>query len=183
MATIHVYFNYKRDHRRIKLLCIVSMITILVFPIKVFPMNTYARHSATWVDFCSTRSLQHSTYVISSLSYTVVLHCLRKRYESLNLLLKNRFLSETRSNFRGCKSSSIQFIKFIGQQHCRLNDTMELVNNYAFQVRTFGTISSICWSISLQPFRSAFVVPLDYGHIWMCIYKHSYDILHIVSID
>lgn len=139
MATVHVYFNYKHDHRRIKLLCIASMTIILVFPINI--MNTFiqyrSRSTAVWIDFCSTRSLQHSTYVISSLSYTILLHNLFKRYKSLNSLLRNRFLSETRSNFRQCKPNSIQFIKFIGQQHCRLNDTMVLVNFcYAFQVKT-----------------------------------------------
>lgn len=146
MATVHVYFNYKRDHRRIQLLCIASMIIILVFPINI--MNTFMQYrnhpTAEWIDFCSTRALQHSTYVISSLSYTVLLFEICKRYEALNLLLKHRFLSETRFNFREFKSNSTQFIKFIGQQHCRLNDTMELVNFcYAFQVKTMEPCHTI----------------------------------------
>lgn len=143
MATVHVYVDYKRDRRRIRQLCIASMMIILFVPINVmFQFQRYRGHTTeVWVEFCSLRALQHSVYVISSLSYSVLLHNLCKRYELLNLLLKHRFLSETTSNFQECKSNTIKFIKFIGQQHCRLNDIMELVNFcYAFQVKTISNV-------------------------------------------
>lgn len=138
MTTVHVYFDYKRDSRRTQLFCIASMIIILVFPIFVmYSFIQYRSHPLIeLINFCWTRSLQHSTYIISILSYTVLLHNLCERYESLNLLLKKQFLSKTINNFRECKSNTIGLIKFIGQQHCLLTDIMELVNFcYAFQVK------------------------------------------------
>lgn len=137
MATVHVYFNYKRDYRHTKLCCILAMMMILVFPIFVMhSLIEYGGHpKIVKTNYCCTRALQHSAYVASSLLYIVLLRNLCIRYESLNLLLKTRFLSEATANSSACKSNTIQLIKFIGQQHCALNDIMELNNFcYAFQV-------------------------------------------------
>lgn len=138
MTTVHVYFNYKCDIQRTRLFCITSMIIVLIFPI--IAMNSFIQNRGhpmiVLIIFCSTRVLQHSTYIISVLLYTILLHNLCMRYESLNLLLKNRFMSKTINNFQESKSNTIQLIKFIGQQHCLLNDIMELINFcYAFQVK------------------------------------------------
>lgn len=146
MATVKVYFNYELDYRHTKLFCIISALMIVVFPIIL--MHTYLQYYpnfpiSKYIKFCCTRGLQNSTYIISSLVYTILLHNLFKRYEALNLLLKNQFSVETIvTNFRERKPNTIQLIKFIGQQRSILNDIVELNNFcYAFQVKPMSNRS------------------------------------------
>lgn len=159
MAKSKVYFDYEHDYHRTKLFCIASTVLIVLFPVigAVANIEFGGKNISIFeiIYVCGFISFQISTHTIQGLLYTILLKNLQKRYEALNSLL--RYGSKIRSfhpqfSFKFFASyrdrlmemitlfsdqnriQSIRLIKFVGQQHCRLTNIMEL-NNFCHAIQ------------------------------------------------
>lgn len=93
---LKIYFNYGHDYRLNKLICIVSMMIILAFPLSLLLIRTEYGENDTdttyslfqYLNVFCFISFQISPNIIPTLMYVIFLHHLYKRYKALNSLLR-----------------------------------------------------------------------------------------------